>query len=99
GITSVIKGRDGFSVSLTLALTTAFFVEAIIAIGGTTGLIPLTGITLPFIAHGGSSMLAKFLMLGLLLGVSARREKKGYRKVREKKSASSLEAQEDRLTY
>ena len=98
GITSVIKGRDGFSVSLTLALTTAFFVEAIIAIGGTTGLIPLTGITLPFIAHGGSSMLAKFLMLGLLLGVSARREKKGYRKVREKKSASSLEAQEDRLT-
>ncbi|HZW98366.1 MAG TPA: FtsW/RodA/SpoVE family cell cycle protein, partial [Bacillota bacterium] len=47
GITSVIKGRDGFSVSLTLALTTAFFVEAIIAIGGTTGLIPLTGITLP----------------------------------------------------
>ncbi len=80
GIVSVMKGRDGFSISLTLALTTAFFMEAIIAIGGTTGLIPLTGITLPFIAHGGSSLLAKFLMLGLLLGVAARREKQGYRK-------------------
>ncbi len=96
GIISVIKGRDGFSVSLTLALTTAFFMEAIIAIGGTTGLIPLTGITLPFIAHGGSSLLAKFLMLGLLLGVSARREKKGYRKVRVKKATVTPELQDDR---
>jgi cell division protein FtsW len=80
GITAVMKGRDGYSVSLTLALTTAFFMEAIIAIGGTTGLIPLTGITLPFIARGGSSLLAKFLMSGLLLGVAARREKGGYRR-------------------
>ena len=83
GITAVMKGRDGYSISLTLALTTAFFVEAIIAIGGTTGLIPLTGITLPFIAHGGSSLLAKFLMLGLLLGVAARREEGGYRKMKD----------------
>jgi len=99
GITSVVKGRDGFSASLTLALTTAFFMEAIIAIGGTTGLIPLTGITLPFIAHGGSSLLAKFLMLGLLLGVSARREKKAYRKAPVKEAEISLDYRDDRQAY
>jgi cell division protein FtsW (lipid II flippase) len=46
--------------------------EALIVIGGTTGLIPLTGVTLPFIARGGSSIIAKWIITALLTGVVAR---------------------------
>ncbi len=66
--------RDGFTSSLILGLGTAFFFEAAVVIAGNTGIIPLTGATLPFIAAGGSSLLAKFIMLGILLGMGARRE-------------------------
>ncbi len=66
--------RDGFSSGLILAAGTAFFFEAAVVIAGNTGLIPLTGVTLPFIASGGSSLLAKFILLGILLGGASRRE-------------------------
>ena len=79
GVNYLMIVRDGFTSSLILGLVSMFFVEAAIVIGGTTGLIPLTGATLPFIAKGGSSLLAKLIMFGMLLGLAARREKGGYR--------------------
>jgi len=48
------------------------FVEAAVVIAGATGLMPLTGATLPLIARGGSSLLAKLLLLGILIGLSAK---------------------------
>jgi cell division protein FtsW (lipid II flippase) len=48
------------------------WVTALIIIGGNTKLIPLTGITLPFVSYGGSSIVASFLMIGLLLSISHR---------------------------
>ena len=67
-----ILAPDGFRSSLALAVGTMLFVEAVIVIAGTTGLMPLTGATLPLIARGGSSALAKLLLLGILLGLSVR---------------------------
>lgn len=64
--------RDGFTTALTLAIATSMVLEAFIVIGGTTGLIPLTGVTLPFIARGGSSMLAKWMMAAILMGLVSR---------------------------
>lgn len=65
--------KDGFSSSMILAVCSLFFVEAAVVIAGCTGLIPLTGVTLPFISQGGSSLLAKMILIGILLGLMSRR--------------------------
>ena len=71
--------RDGFTSGLILTIATYFFIEAAVVIGGTTGLIPLTGATLPMIAKGGSSVIAKWLLVGILLGLCCRDEEGAYR--------------------
>ena len=63
---------DGFSKLLAAGLTAAVAIQAFIIIGGVIGLIPLTGITLPFVSYGGSSIVANFVVLALLLMVSER---------------------------
>ena len=63
---------DGFSKLLAAGLTAAVAIQAFIIIGGVIGLIPLTGITLPFVSYGGSSIVANFVVLALLLIVSER---------------------------
>ena len=52
--------------------TAALGIQAFIIMGGVSGLIPLTGITLPFVSYGGSSIVANFIILALLLMVSDR---------------------------
>ncbi len=67
-----IPGRfRGFEQLIAIGLTTIFALQAFIIIGGNLRLIPLTGITLPFISYGGSSVLMNFVMIGLLLRISA----------------------------
>jgi cell division protein FtsW (lipid II flippase) len=72
GFRIAMLADDGFSKLLAAGLTTTVAVQAFIIMGGVTGLIPLTGITLPFVSYGGSSIVANFLVLWLLLGVSNR---------------------------
>ena len=64
--------EDGFSKLLAAGLTAAVAIQAFIIIGGVIGLVPLTGITLPFVSYGGSSIVANFVVLALLLMISER---------------------------
>jgi cell division protein FtsW (lipid II flippase) len=63
---------DGFSKLLAVGLTFAFTLQAFLIVGGVVRVIPLTGITLPFVSYGGSSIVSNFLLLALLLMVSNR---------------------------
>ena len=72
GFKIAMLADDGFSKLLAAGLTATLGIQTFIILGGVTGLIPLTGITLPFVSYGGSSIVANFLLLGLLLAVSNR---------------------------
>lgn len=61
----------GFEQLMAVGLTTILAVQTFIIVGGNLRLIPLTGITLPFISYGGSSVLMNFLIVGLLLRISS----------------------------
>jgi cell division protein FtsW (lipid II flippase) len=72
GYRTALVTRDSFSQLLTIGLTTTLAFQTLIIVAGNLKLIPLTGITLPFVSYGGSSLLTNCLMIGLLLRVSAR---------------------------
>jgi cell division protein FtsW (lipid II flippase) len=72
GFRIALLAQDGFSKLLAVGLTFAFTLQVFIIIGGIVRLIPLTGITLPFVSYGGSSIVANFVLLAGLLLVSNR---------------------------
>jgi cell division protein FtsW (lipid II flippase) len=76
GFKIALLAGDGFSKLLATGLTAVFAIQAFVIVGGVTRAIPLTGVTLPFVSYGGSSIVANFILLALLLLVSdrARRE-------------------------
>src|SRR5262249_1645992 len=72
GMKVALRVDDGFSKLLAAGLTFGFALQTFTIVGGILRIIPLTGITLPFVSYGGSSIVANFLLLAGLLLVSNR---------------------------
>lgn len=67
--------KDDLGSYIAMGIAGIFFFHMIENIGMTMGLLPITGVPLPFVSYGGSSLLSNFIMIGLLLNISGRRQK------------------------
>lgn len=72
GLRTAVLARDDFSSMLAVGLTVSLGLQTLIIAAGNVKLVPLTGITFPFVSYGGSSLLACFVVVGLLLAISHR---------------------------
>jgi cell division protein FtsW len=73
-----IRSRDPFNSMMCIGIGTLFMSQIFINLGGITGLIPLTGITFPFLSQGGSSLLMLSICIGFVLNISAEEKRKQY---------------------
>jgi rod shape determining protein RodA len=71
--------RDRFGVLIAVGVATIFLFHVFVNLGMTMGIMPVTGIPLPFISYGRSSLVVSVLSLGLLQGIAMRAKAEGYR--------------------
>lgn len=81
GVKIVLNVEDRFYKVLALGISVMFGIQTFIIIGGVVKLIPLTGITLPFVSYGGSSLVTSFISLGILQAASKNKLRKEAERV------------------
>src|SRR5436190_378852 len=89
GIRTSIEARDMFTKLCAAGLTAFIGIQALVNIGGITRALPMTGITLPFVSHGGFSLITSFAMLGMLMAFSHRNAQDAKAVVRVKRPVGS----------
>ena len=67
--------KDNIGSYVAIGIAGIFFFHFMENIGMTIGLLPITGVPLPFVSYGGSSMVTNFICIGLLLNISSRRQR------------------------
>src|SRR5204862_7477157 len=72
GVRTSLDARDMFTKLCAAGLTAFVGFQALVNIGGILRALPMTGITLPFVSHGGFSLITSFAMLGMLMAFSSR---------------------------
>lgn len=72
GVRTALDSRDMFSKLCSVGLAAFIGFQALVNMGGITRALPMTGITLPFVSHGGFSLITSFVMLGMLMAFSHR---------------------------
>jgi cell division protein FtsW (lipid II flippase) len=72
GMRAAIEARDMFTKLIAAGVTAFLGFQAVVNIGGVIRMLPMTGITLPFVSHGGWSLITCFVMLGMLMAISHR---------------------------
>jgi cell division protein FtsW (lipid II flippase) len=72
GVRTALDARDMFTKLCSIGLAAFLGFQALVNIGGITRALPMTGITLPFVSHGGFSLITSFVMLGMLMAFSHR---------------------------
>ena len=75
GIMIAVKAPDMYTSLLALGLISSIAIQSIINLGVVTGLLPVTGVTLPFVSYGGTSLVVSLGMIGILLNISCYTEK------------------------
>ncbi len=73
GLSIASKAKDKLGRLMAVGVVTVFMVQLFVNLGVTTGIMPVTGLTLPFMSYGGSSVFSTSILLGVLLNVSYRR--------------------------
>lgn len=72
GYIMATRAQDDFTVFLVIGLMVSVAIEVLVNVGGNLRLIPVTGVTLPFVSYGGSSLVVKYIMVGILESVAVR---------------------------
>ncbi len=75
GVRSMLAARDRFGFLLAAGLVGMLFFHVLVNLGMTIGVMPITGIPLPFMSYGGSAMLTDFVALGILLNIYSQRDR------------------------